>query len=102
MNKQRRKELGQLWDRLNVLKAEWEAWQERVTEVKEQLDDLMNIEQDAFDAMPMSLQEGERGMDMQEGISALENVVDGLDGIAGEDVAFDEWLENIDNARGAE
>ena len=39
------------------------------------LDIVIGEEQDAFDNMPEGLQEGDRGMEMKEGISEMEDIV---------------------------
>jgi len=65
MNKQRRAALGKLQERINELKTEAEA--------------LRDEEQDAFDNMPESLQESERGEAAQEALEYLECLVSSLD-----------------------
>lgn len=58
MNNTRRKSIQKIFDRLEELMQEIEALQEE--------------EQDAYDNMPESLQEGERGQAMQEAADNLE------------------------------
>lgn len=65
MNKQRRKEL-----------------QEVITELESQksrIADLLAEEQEYFDNMPESFQDGERGQQSQSAIDALENVEGSID-----------------------
>lgn len=71
MNKARRKQIAQLLEQLENLKAD--------------LDSILEEEQEAFDNLPESLQEGERGQASQTAIeslesaqSAFEEVVDAL------------------------
>lgn len=74
MNKDRRKRLTEITEQLESLKG--------------QLEGLRDEEQDAFDAMPESLQGGERGQAMESAISSMEDAVD----------AFDEVVTNIQQA----
>jgi len=74
MNKARRKQIAQLLEQLENLKAD--------------LDSILEQEQDAFDNLPESLQEGERGQASQTAIesletaqSAFEEIVDALNDI---------------------
>lgn len=65
MNKDRRKRLTEITEQLELLKG--------------QLESLRDEEQDAFDAMPESLQGGERGQAMESAVSSMEEVADALD-----------------------
>ena len=58
MNKQRRNRLQKVIDKLE--------------ELKEEVSSICEEEQDAYDNMPKSLQDGERGSQMYENISTLE------------------------------
>lgn len=71
MNKARRKQIAQLLEQLENLKAD--------------LDSILEEEKEAFDSIPESLQEGERGQASQAAIesletaqSAFEEIVDAL------------------------
>ena len=79
MNKARRKELAAIIEKLEQLDALRE-------EIRERLEDIRDDEQDAFDNMPESLQESERGEQMQEYIDIMENVTSELDLIDIEDL----------------
>lgn len=50
-----------------------------IEELKAQLESVRDDEQDAFDNMPESLQESERGETMQEAIDNMEYAIDNLD-----------------------
>lgn len=50
-----------------------------IEELKTQLESVRDDEQDAFDNMPESLQESERGETMQEAIDNMEYAIDNLD-----------------------
>lgn len=58
MNKQRRKAIGEL--------------HEQISAIMEQLDELKDEEQEAYDNTPESLQESERGQAMEEAINQME------------------------------
>ena len=64
MNKQRRKEI--------------EKAQDIILEAKDMLESAMEEEQDAYDNLPESIQDGERGEEMQSYIDILQEVVDNL------------------------
>lgn len=61
MNRDRRRAIMDIIDRTNAL--------------KEAIDAILTDEQEAFDNLPESLQESERGQAMQEAIDALESAV---------------------------
>lgn len=72
MNKNRRKELME-W----VKKAEeWAAYGE---ELKNELENICSDEQDYFDNMPENLQGGQRGMDAEGAIDAMNEAIDSMD-----------------------
>lgn len=64
MNNTRRKEI----DKLTA----------QIEEIKEAIEALRDEEQEAFDNMPESLQDGERGERMQSAVEALEYAADDL------------------------
>jgi len=70
MNDERRKEIAKamtlLQDAVNIIEA-----------VKDE-------EQDSFDNMPESFQQGDKGSRMEEGISALESAVDSIQSAEGD------------------
>ena len=68
MNKERRKTLSAIAD---AVSAQREALQE-----------VLDEEQEAFDALSEAQQEGERGEAMQAVIDSLTEAVDGLDNVA--------------------
>ena len=72
MNKIRRKELAQIVAKLEELEA-------LRSEIQERLEAVMEEEQEALDNMPESLQESEKGEQMQEYIDAMESALDDLD-----------------------
>lgn len=72
MNKIRRKELAHIVTMLEELDALRE-------QIREQLAEIEDEEQEALDNMPESLQDGEKGQQMQEYIDTMENVTGELD-----------------------
>jgi hypothetical protein len=66
MNRERRKRLAAL----------------KLDEVKAELESIRDEEQEAYDNMPESLQDGERGEAMAAIVDALEEVVSALDSFA--------------------
>lgn len=71
MNAQRRKTLAALRDRMTEL-------QSQVTTLAEDLQDVCNAEQDYFDNMPESLQDGDKGQKAQAAIDLMENLISEL------------------------
>jgi hypothetical protein len=49
------------------------ARRKKLATVVEMLEEVISEEQEAFDNMPYSLQDGERGQTMEDGISVLED-----------------------------
>lgn len=80
MNAKRRKSLQAVITKLEALESLRQ-------EIQEELEEIMEEEQEALDNMPESLQEGERGQQMQEYIYAMDGVVDDLDCIGLDDLA---------------
>lgn len=56
-----------------------EKVQEELQQLYSKLDDLRSDEQDAFDNLPESLQNGDRGEQMQAAIDAIENAMSQID-----------------------
>ena len=67
MNKARRKKIADLRTSLETL--------------KENLDLIRDEEQEAFEAMPESIQGSEKGTDMEEGLESLSDVFDELESV---------------------
>lgn len=72
MNAARRKNLKSIIARLEELESLRE-------EIREKLAEVIEEEQDALDNMPESLQESDRGQQMQDNIDTMENVTGELD-----------------------
>jgi hypothetical protein len=69
MNKDRRKLIQQAWDKL--------------AEVREEIEAIKNDEQDAYDNLPESLQQGERGEAMYDAIDYLESACESIEEATG-------------------
>lgn len=65
MNKDRRKHLSEI--------------QSKLAELRDMIDTVLEEEQEAFDNLPESLQESERGEAMQAAIEAMESAMDSCD-----------------------
>lgn len=64
---------------LKAIVAKMEALESLRAEIQEQLGEVMDEEQEALDSLPESLQEAERGQQMQEYIDTMDGVNDELD-----------------------
>ena len=84
MNKQRRRALGALIPQLEMMCTLRE-------EITDRLDTIMGEEQEALDNLPESLQESERGQQMQEYIDTMEEVLDAL-----QEIDFDDLISSIE------
>lgn len=72
MNRIRRKELARIVAKLEQLEA-------LRSEIQEELEAVMDEEQEALDNMPESLQDSERGQQMQAGVDSMEYAMDDLE-----------------------
>ena len=72
MNNTRRKEIARIRGQLEELSA-------KLSELHGDIDNVLSEEQEAFDAMPESLQEGERGQTMQTALDNLHGALDEAD-----------------------
>ena len=75
MNNQRRKQIATLVEDIDSRLSEL------LSEFTERAQEILGEEQEAFDALPESIQDGERGQAMQEAIGNLEDAVGVLEGI---------------------
>jgi len=75
MNNQRRKQIATLVEDIDSRLSEL------LSEFTERAQEILDEEQEAFDALPESIQDGERGQAMQEAIGNLEDAVGVLEGI---------------------
>ena len=83
MNNQRRKEIAKLIERIETIVDDAKT---KLEEVKDDIDNLRDEEECAFDSLPEGIQESERGDAMQEAIENLSNACD----------TVEELIDNID------
>lgn len=67
-----------------------DAIQERLEELRSDVELILDEEQEAFDNLPESLQEAERGQAMQDSIDYLEEAISSID----------EAIGNLETAKG--
>lgn len=72
MNNERRKRLAAVAKQIDELPD--------LDEIKSELESIRDDEQEAYDAMPESLQQGERGQLSEAAIQAIENAIRAIDG----------------------
>jgi hypothetical protein len=78
MNNERRKAIAAVVKQL-------EGWPD-IEELKGELETIRDDEQEAFDNMPESLQQGERGQAAEAAVNALQEAIDMLDGFSVEEL----------------
>lgn len=88
MNRERRKELSSAISLLEEAKS-------KIAAANEKVDTCKSEEEDAYDCLPESLQEGERGDMMQENIDSLDEAYSSLDDISD---TIDEAINSIQEA----
>lgn len=72
MNKERRK-------KLDILGIKMENIVKEIEDIKNQLNDVLVDEENAFDSMPEGLQVSERGMNSEESIDLMYDIKDKLE-----------------------
>lgn len=90
MNAARRKRIERMMSQLGEIRA---ALEEHIAEAES----IRDEESDAYDNLPESLQNGERGEQMQNAISAIESIADTLQEMAD---AIDTAAEHATEATG--
>lgn len=98
MNNARRKIINKQWHAMEELKAMHAAVVAKAEEIKTELETARDEEQEAFDNMPESLQQGERGQISEQAITDLDTAIEALENITDTDIDFDEVLTALDNA----
>ena len=102
MNNQRRNNLYKIIDQIESLKSAVNALRNEGGDIRDQLDVEHDNEQESFNNLPESLQQSEKGQDMQIAIEHIELASSAIGDLftALEDFDFDDIVSNIDNARG--
>jgi uncharacterized coiled-coil DUF342 family protein len=110
MNKERRAALDKLQDRIAALKEHVDHItfiHDELDEIRTELQEINDAESEAYNNMPESLQNSERGEASQNSINDMESVDSDLDTLIdafdGEhfERQMDEIFEALDNAKGA-
>lgn len=110
MNKARRKDLTdvakQVRDALAIAEPHLHTLKDALTDARERLEGLREEEQEAYEALPESIQNGDRGNAMQESIELMSecdgNLSNAEDTISSIDSTIDEILSAIESARDAQ
>jgi uncharacterized coiled-coil DUF342 family protein len=88
MNKQRRAALKEVAVKLDTLR-------DAFSEIQEEIANIRDEEQEYYDNMPESLQDGDKGQTAQAAIDALEEAVDAFD-----QFDFDDVIRGLSEAEG--
>lgn len=99
MNKDRRKKLSEIIDRINDLKPKLDELKQLKEDIARDLEAIKDEEQEAFDNLAESFQQGEKGQDMEAAIDNMTTAYDALESID-LDADLDDVISNIDDARG--
>lgn len=98
MNKERRKQLAALIDRIEALNLS--EVQSELESIHGDLEGLCDEEQEYFDNMPESMQGGDRGSDAEAAIGELESALEMITAITDALGEASDVGTTIDNARG--
>lgn len=102
MNQQRRKELKEQLDKLKKVKIEVDLIVKQLKEIESKIETLMNEEENAYDNLPNSLQQGEKGSYMLKTIDQMNDAIDSIDFIGSElsstDDNFSDAIDRINEA----
>lgn len=88
MNKERRKAIADISEQISTLQGS-------LFDLREQIDNLRDEEQECLDNMPDSFKDGDKGSTAQEAIDALEAAMEACDTADG---ALDDVVNNLSNA----
>jgi len=75
MNNKRRKLIAEISKQIEALKSQLED----ANTLKDEIEEVQGEEQEGFDNLPESLQQGEKGQTMEQAAEALGDAVDQLD-----------------------
>ena len=102
MNNQRRRELKEQVEKLEEIKSELNSLVEQLEEVKNDIESIKDEEEAAYDNLPESFQEGEKGTLMQDAMDLMDDAIDGVDTIIGElnegEECFQDAIDRIHEA----
>ncbi|WP_133125535.1 hypothetical protein [Pseudomonas amygdali] len=95
MNNKRRKRIAEICAQIETLKAQLE----NAHSLKDEIEELQGEEQESFDNLPESLQQGDKGQAMEQAIEALGEAADELEGgLSAAIDALDEVLASLGNS----
>jgi methyl-accepting chemotaxis protein len=72
MNKLDRKRLTKLGERCGTI-------QDMINEIKDEIEQMQDIEQEKFDKMPEHIQDGEKGESVQSAIDSMVDIINALE-----------------------
>ncbi|KQW19737.1 MULTISPECIES: hypothetical protein [Pseudomonas] len=95
MNNKRRKRIAEICAQIETLKAQLE----NANSLKDEIEVLQGEEQESFDNLPESLQQGDKGQAMEQAVEALEEAAEQLEnGLSAAIDALDEVLASLGNS----
>ena len=100
MNKKRRTELSQGLMNLENSIEEFDGLKERMAQELSLIEDALDDEQEYFDNMPSSFQDGEKGEAAQEAIDSLQEAIDLVSEFLGTEINYQEIDELVCRAMG--
>ena len=100
MNKKRRTELSQGLMNLENSIEEFDGLKERMAQELSLIEDALDDEQEYFDNMPSSFQDGEKGEAAQEAIDSLQEAIDLVSEFLGTEIDYQEIDELVCRAMG--
>jgi methyl-accepting chemotaxis protein len=98
MNAERRRRIASITERVAVLEDALGKLAADVREIADDIDNVRDEEQEAYDALPESLQGADRGQQMQTAIEALERVQTNFADLADTLEAFDASTDELNTA----
>lgn len=98
MNKDRRKSIQKISEKLESLKGEAEALWAEIETIQEEIESVRDEEQEYFDAMPESLQGGDRGQAAEEAVTNLDTAKEALDDIEEVATSIQAAIDALENA----
>lgn len=100
MNAARRKEINEAHARLVALNDQLQTLKSEAEELVGTLETIRDAEQEYFDNMPESLQQGDKGQSAEQAIQYLEEAIDAVTTLQDLD-DLDEAADSLDNATNA-
>jgi chromosome segregation ATPase len=97
MNKQRRSAIAKLMQELSTVSEQYTALLGRVEDIKSQLETLHDEEDEAYQNMPESLQQSDKGQVSDQAVSSLEDVLGQLSDLTDGDNPFDEAITRLES-----